>query len=113
MSARPLPADSRLPACSPRSGCGSFPGVGDGSPNEVRILFESRSAPCSRSIVTCVTNVLDFGLLSTSTRRAKITAVSHYLPERRVTNKDLEKVLDTSDEWIMERTGISERHFVE
>jgi len=42
-------------------------------------------------------------------RRAKITAVSHYLPERRVTNKDLEKIVDTSDEWIFERTGIRER----
>jgi len=46
-------------------------------------------------------------------RRAKITAVSHYLPERRVTNKDFEKSLDTSDEWIFERTGIRERRFVE
>ena len=44
-----------------------------------------------------------------STRRAKITAVSHYLPERRVTNKDLEKIVDTSDDWIFERTGIRER----
>ena len=44
-----------------------------------------------------------------STRRAKITAVSHYLPERRVTNKDLEKTVDTSDDWIVERTGIRER----
>ena len=44
-----------------------------------------------------------------SIRRAKITAVSHYLPERRVTNKELEKVVDTSDEWIVERTGIRER----
>jgi 3-oxoacyl-[acyl-carrier-protein] synthase-3 len=44
-----------------------------------------------------------------NTRRAKITAVSHYLPERRVTNKDLEKIVDTSDEWIFERTGIRER----
>jgi 3-oxoacyl-[acyl-carrier-protein] synthase III len=46
-------------------------------------------------------------------RRTKITAVSHYLPERRVTNKDLEKTLDTSDQWIFERTGIRERRFVE
>jgi 3-oxoacyl-[acyl-carrier-protein] synthase III len=46
-----------------------------------------------------------------SIRRAKITAVSHYLPERRVTNKDLEKIVDTSDEWIVERTGIRERRF--
>src|SRR4051812_23198800 len=65
------------------------------------------------SIVTCATSVLDFGRLSTSKRRAKITAVSHYLPERRVTNKDLEKVIDTSDEWILERTGIRQRHFAE
>jgi 3-oxoacyl-[acyl-carrier-protein] synthase III len=57
--------------------------------------------------------VLDFGPLNTSTRRAKITAVSHYLPERRVTNKDLEKMVDTSDEWIVERTGINQRHFVD
>src|SRR5256885_14474262 len=35
-----------------------------------------------------------------SLRRAKITAVSHYLPERRITNKDLEKIVDTSDEWF-------------
>lgn len=58
-------------------------------------------------------SVLDFGPLSTSTRRAKITAVSHYLPERRVTNKDFEKIVDTSDAWIFERTGIRERYFVE
>jgi 3-oxoacyl-[acyl-carrier-protein] synthase-3 len=46
-------------------------------------------------------------------RRTKITAVSHYLPERRVTNKDLEKTLDTSDQWIFDRTGIRERRWVE
>jgi 3-oxoacyl-[acyl-carrier-protein] synthase III len=46
-------------------------------------------------------------------RRAKITAASHYLPERRVTNKDLSKIVDTSDDWIFERTGIRERRFVE
>lgn len=46
-------------------------------------------------------------------RRTKITAVSHYLPERRVTNKDFEKTLDTSDQWIFERTGIRERRWVE
>ncbi len=48
-----------------------------------------------------------------STSRAKITAVSHFVPERRVTNKDLEKKVDTSDEWIVERTGIRERRVVE
>ncbi len=48
-----------------------------------------------------------------SQRRAKITAVSHYLPERRVTNTDLAKIIDTSDEWIIERTGIRERRVVD
>lgn len=46
-------------------------------------------------------------------RRTKITAVSHYLPERRVTNKDFEKTLETSDQWIFERTGIRERRWVD
>jgi 3-oxoacyl-[acyl-carrier-protein] synthase-3 len=47
-----------------------------------------------------------------SLRRAKITAAGHYLPEKRVTNKDLEKTVDTSDDWIVERTGIRERRVV-
>jgi len=38
-----------------------------------------------------------------------ILAVSHYAPERVLTNKDLEKTLDTTDEWIRSRTGIEER----
>jgi len=45
-------------------------------------------------------------------RRAKITAVGHYVPERCVTNQELEKIVDTSDQWIFERTGIRERHVV-
>ena len=48
-----------------------------------------------------------------SLRRAKITAASHYLPERRVTNNDLAKIINTSDEWIVERTGIRERRMVD
>jgi 3-oxoacyl-[acyl-carrier-protein] synthase-3 len=47
-----------------------------------------------------------------SQRRAKITSLGHYLPERRVTNKELESIIDTSDEWIFERTGIRERRIV-
>jgi len=47
-----------------------------------------------------------------SIRRAKITAASHFLPERRVTNKDLEQVIDTTDQWIVDRTGIRERRVV-
>lgn len=41
--------------------------------------------------------------------RAAITAVGGYVPEKIVTNKDLEKLVDTSDEWIQSRTGIKER----
>ena len=44
---------------------------------------------------------------------AKVTGVAEYLPPRVVTNADLEKLVDTTDEWIVERTGIRERRFVE
>ncbi|MGA2808192.1 MAG: beta-ketoacyl-ACP synthase III [Terracidiphilus sp.] len=43
-------------------------------------------------------------------RRAKITALGTYVPPQILTNQDLEKIVDTSDEWIMSRTGIRERH---
>lgn len=46
-------------------------------------------------------------------RRAKITAVGCYTPPKIVTNKDLEKLVDTTDEWIYTRTGIRERHISE
>lgn len=42
--------------------------------------------------------------------KAAITAVAGYLPENIVTNFDLEKIIDTTDEWISSRTGIKERH---
>ena len=42
---------------------------------------------------------------------SKITGVGMYVPETVVTNEDLSKVMDTSDEWIIERTGIKERRF--
>jgi 3-oxoacyl-[acyl-carrier-protein] synthase-3 len=41
---------------------------------------------------------------------AKITALGCYTPPRVLTNQDLEKLVDTNDQWIMERTGIRERH---
>ncbi len=43
--------------------------------------------------------------------RSKVAGVGHYVPEKVVTNSDLEKVMDTSDEWIRERTGIIERRY--
>lgn len=42
--------------------------------------------------------------------KAAITSVSGYLPDNTVTNFDLEKIIDTTDEWITTRTGIKERH---
>jgi 3-oxoacyl-[acyl-carrier-protein] synthase-3 len=48
-----------------------------------------------------------------SQRRAAITALGIHVPERVVTNADLEKIVDTSDEWIRTRTGIHQRHVVE
>lgn len=45
-------------------------------------------------------------------KQAKITAVGHYLPEFRMTNFELEKLMDTNDEWIRSRTGISERRIL-
>jgi 3-oxoacyl-[acyl-carrier-protein] synthase-3 len=42
--------------------------------------------------------------------RARITGTGSYCPEKILTNFDLEKFLDTSDEWIRTRTGIAERH---
>jgi 3-oxoacyl-[acyl-carrier-protein] synthase III len=48
-----------------------------------------------------------------SHRRAAITALGIHVPERVVTNADLERIVDTSDEWIRTRTGIRQRHVVE
>lgn len=42
--------------------------------------------------------------------RSVVMGCGSYLPERRVTNDDLAKMVDTTDEWIVERTGIHERH---
>ena len=46
-------------------------------------------------------------------KRATITGLGKYIPPKVLTNKDLEKMVDTSDEWITTRTGIKERHVVE
>ena len=41
----------------------------------------------------------------------KLVGYGSYLPERVMTNADFERVMDTTDEWIVERTGIRARHF--
>jgi 3-oxoacyl-[acyl-carrier-protein] synthase-3 len=45
--------------------------------------------------------------------RAKITALGTYVPPRVLTNQDLEKMVETTDQWIQERTGIRERHIAD
>jgi len=45
--------------------------------------------------------------------RAKISSVGTYVPPRVLTNADLEKMVETNDQWILERTGIRERHMVD
>jgi 3-oxoacyl-[acyl-carrier-protein] synthase-3 len=46
-------------------------------------------------------------------KRARITALGTYVPERVVTNADLESIVETNDEWIRTRTGIRQRHYAE
>jgi 3-oxoacyl-[acyl-carrier-protein] synthase III len=48
---------------------------------------------------------------SANGRRIGITGLGVYVPDRVFTNKDLEQYVDTTDEWIVERTGIRERRF--
>jgi 3-oxoacyl-[acyl-carrier-protein] synthase-3 len=46
-------------------------------------------------------------------RPTKISGLATFVPPRLLTNKDLEKLVNTSDEWILQRTGIRERHIVD
>ncbi|GAA4853540.1 ketoacyl-ACP synthase III [Paenibacillus vulneris] len=46
-------------------------------------------------------------------QKARITAIGTYVPEKRLTNHDLEGMVETSDEWIVQRTGIRERRISE
>ena len=46
-------------------------------------------------------------------RKTKISGIGYYVPDRIVTNKELENHMDTTDDWIIERTGIRERRWVE
>jgi 3-oxoacyl-[acyl-carrier-protein] synthase III len=56
---------------------------------------------------------LSIELRPRASRRAKISALGTYVPPRILNNADLAKLVDTSDEWIMQRLGIRERHLVE
>lgn len=47
------------------------------------------------------------------TVRTKIAGIGHYVPDQVITNHDLEKLMDTSNEWIIERTGIETRRYAD
>lgn len=49
----------------------------------------------------------------TKLRQARIASLATYVPPRLLTNADIEKIVNTSDEWILQRTGIRERHVVD
>src|SRR6187200_3054755 len=51
--------------------------------------------------------------MSTAPKRARIASLATYVPPRVLTNADLEKMVDTNDEWILQRTGIRKRHIVD
>jgi hypothetical protein len=46
-------------------------------------------------------------------RRARVASLATYVPPRLLTNADLEKLVDTTSEWILQRTGIHTRHVVD
>ena len=52
-------------------------------------------------------------MVNSGFRPTKISGLATYVPPRLLTNKDLEKLVDTTDEWILQRTGIRERHVVD
>src|SRR4029078_12571289 len=52
-------------------------------------------------------------MTQTRLRPVKIAGLSTFVPPRVLTNADLEKLVNTSDEWILQRTGIRERHIAE
>ncbi len=56
---------------------------------------------------------MNFDLRPRAQMRAKISALGTYVPPRLLTNADLEKMVDTNDKWIVERTGIHQRHIVD
>jgi 3-oxoacyl-[acyl-carrier-protein] synthase-3 len=45
--------------------------------------------------------------------RTTFVTIGTYVPDRVVTNEELTRYMDTTDEWITQRTGIKERHWVE
>src|ERR1700676_3923542 len=67
-------------------------------------------------IINFASHLFHYALQETSlsqVQRVKISALGTYVPPRLLTNADLEKMVETNDQWIMERVGIRERHIVD
>src|ERR1700753_2601410 len=67
-------------------------------------LFLPSLPPCLRAFVPLFKNMPEYGAI--------IAGTGSYVPEKRLTNDDLSKLVDTNDEWIVQRTGIKERRVV-
>ena len=59
-------------------------------------------------------DIIDVSMISNKTNKIKaaITAVGGYIPQDVISNKDLEQMVDTNDEWITARTGIKKRRIL-
>jgi len=67
----------------------------------------------SRKLRLYFYEIIYYNVAKSMILRSIISGIGHYLPPKVVTNLDLEKVINTSDEWIRQRSGIVERHYVE
>ena len=77
-------------------------------------LFRARRAADEKGFTTVVTDATrNERTLALGGRPTTITSLATYVPPRVLTNADLEKMVDTTDEWILQRTGIRERHIVD
>src|SRR6185503_6494813 len=73
-------------------------------------LLRARRAPRTKGLTPVVT---DRKAPRIGGRPTTIRSLATYVPPRLLTNADLEKLVDTTDKWILQRTGIRERHIVE
>ena len=58
-----------------------------------------------------IINIVRDTILKTPMKQSVIAGIAHYVPEKVVTNNDLKEFMETSDEWIQERTGIQQRRY--
>src|SRR5439155_12370107 len=109
-SARPCGTGRSSPSMPPGSRPRASPAATDAVDRPRAVLFNRCFAALCEGALTPEETIKGMGL---ATPRAAITALGRYVPERVLTNADLEKIVDTSDEWIRTRTGIRQRHVAE